>query len=70
MPLPVCFAQGYILAAISASVMIPCMINLIDRGYAKSKGIPTTLITAGVLEDLNSIIIFGICSSIAYEQAK
>ena len=63
---PVCFALAYLLACVSPSVIVPSLISLTDRGFGRKKGIPTTMVTAGIIEDIIGIIIFGIFSEIAY----
>lgn len=40
MPFYVAYSLGYTLSCISPSVVVPCLVNLIDRGYGKDKGIP------------------------------
>jgi len=39
--------------------------NLMDNGYGRSKGIPTSLIAAGTFDDIVMIICNGICLQIA-----
>jgi Kef-type K+ transport system membrane component KefB len=68
MPMPFCFALGYICSCISPSVMVPGLINLTERGYGKEKGVVSSLIAAGTFDDIVCIILFGVCKTIAYNE--
>jgi NhaP-type Na+/H+ or K+/H+ antiporter len=65
MPLSVGYVLGYNLACISPSILVPGLMNLYDKGYAREKNIAGTLIAAGTFDDISCIIIFEICKSIA-----
>jgi NhaP-type Na+/H+ or K+/H+ antiporter len=64
MPWVVAFLLGYTIACISPSVLVPCLIKLIEKGYGSKKGIPTSLIAAGTFDDIVLIICNGICLNI------
>jgi solute carrier family 9B (sodium/hydrogen exchanger), member 1/2 len=62
----VAYTLGYTLSCISPSVIVPCLVSLLERGYGKDKGIPTAIIAAGTFDDILTIINNGICASIAF----
>ncbi|MGO5066341.1 sodium:proton antiporter [Clostridium sporogenes] len=49
---------GFIIAAVSPAVVVPQMLNLIDKGLGKSKGIPTLILTGASIDDVFAITIF------------
>jgi solute carrier family 9B (sodium/hydrogen exchanger), member 1/2 len=51
---------GAILAAVSPAVVVPFMINLIDKKRGMKKGIPTLLLGASSVDDVFVIVIFSI----------
>lgn len=66
MPYGIAYTLGYTLSCISPSVIVPCLVSLLDRGYGKAKGIPTAIIAAATFDDIVTIINNGICASIAF----
>jgi NhaP-type Na+/H+ or K+/H+ antiporter len=66
MPFGIAYTLGYTLSCISPSVIVPCLVGLLERGYGKSKGIPTAIIAAGTFDDILTIVNNGICASIAF----
>ncbi|XP_069677281.1 sodium/hydrogen exchanger 9B2-like isoform X2 [Periplaneta americana] len=60
------FLLGSVLAAVSPAVVIPCLFSLEDRGYGKSKGIPTLVIAAASFDDIIAISAFGIVISLIF----
>jgi NhaP-type Na+/H+ or K+/H+ antiporter len=69
MPWPLCFAQGFTLGAVSPAVLVPSLMILQKTGYGVKKGIPTTLIAASSFDDIIAITVFGICITIAFNEA-
>lgn len=51
---------GSILAAVSPAVVVPLMINFMDRGRGSKKGIPTLLLGASSIDDVFVIVLFTI----------
>ena len=51
---------GAIIAAVSPAVVVPLMINFIDRRKGTKKGIPTLLLSASAIDDVFVIVIFSI----------
>lgn len=51
---------GSILAAVSPAVVVPLMIDFMDRGRGARKGIPTLVLGASSLDDVFVIVIFTI----------
>ncbi|NFV11930.1 cation:proton antiporter [Clostridium sp. FAM 1755] len=49
---------GFIIAAVSPAVVVPQMLNLIDKGLGKSKGIPTLILAGASIDDVFAITIF------------
>jgi len=54
------FMLGFVLAAVSPAVIIPCLMSLSQRGYGVAKGIPTLVIAACSADDVVAISGFGI----------
>jgi hypothetical protein len=54
------------MAAVSPAVVIPCLFSLQDRGYGKSKGIPTMVIAAATLDDIIAISAFSVVLSVIF----
>ena len=61
---------GFILAAVSPAVIVPCILNLADQGYGVEKGIPTLVIASCSLDDVSSISGFGILLGIYFSSGK
>merc|ERR550519_3121766 len=59
-PWTVGFMLGFVLAAVSPTVIIPCLMSLSQRGYGVAKGIPTLVIAACSADDVVAISGFGI----------
>ena len=51
---------GSILAAVSPAVVVPLMINFMDRGRGSKKGIPTLILGASAVDDVFVIVLFSI----------
>ncbi len=49
---------GAILAAVSPAVVVPLMIDFMDRGRGSEKGIPTMILGASSLDDVFVIVLF------------
>jgi NhaP-type Na+/H+ or K+/H+ antiporter len=49
---------GSILAAVSPAVVVPLMIDFMDRGRGSEKGIPTMVLGASSLDDVFVIVLF------------
>jgi NhaP-type Na+/H+ or K+/H+ antiporter len=51
---------GAILAAVSPAVVVPMMIDFMDRGRGTRKGIPTLVLAASSIDDVFVIVVFTI----------
>ncbi len=51
---------GSILAAVSPAVVVPLMIDFMDRGRGAKKGIPTLILAASSIDDVFVIVLFTI----------
>ena len=49
------FMLGFVLAAVSPAVIIPCLMSLSERGYGVAKGVPTLVISACAADDVVAI---------------
>ncbi|MBW1814324.1 MAG: cation:proton antiporter, partial [Deltaproteobacteria bacterium] len=49
---------GAILAAVSPAVVVPLMINFMDKGRGNKKGIPTMILGASSIDDVFVIVLF------------
>ena len=65
-PWTVGFMLGFILAAVSPAVIIPCLMSLSSRGYGVAKGIPTLVIAACAADDVVAISGFGIFLGVTF----
>ena len=59
---------GFVLAAVSPAVIIPCLISIAERGYGVAKGIPTLVIAACAADDVVAISGFGIFLGITFNE--
>ena len=67
-PLTVGLMLGFVLAAVSPAVIIPCLISVAERGYGVAKGIPTLVISACAADDVVAISGFGIFLGITFNE--
>ncbi|KAF6214444.1 hypothetical protein GE061_009187 [Apolygus lucorum] len=51
---------GFVLSPISPAVVVPTLISLKERGYGEDKGIATLVIAASAIDDVFSIVAFGV----------
>lgn len=65
MPLPLAFALGFILAAVSPAVVVGGMFNLQKRGYGIAKGIPSLVVAAASFDDVVAISGYSMCIGLA-----
>ena len=67
-PWTVGFMLGFVLAAVSPAVIIPCLMSISERGYGVAKGIPTLVISACAADDVVAISGFGIFLGITFNE--
>merc|ERR1719153_1779201 len=67
-PWTVGFMLGFVLAAVSPAVIIPCLMSLSERGFGVAKGIPTLVISACAADDVVAISGFGIFLGITFNK--
>ena len=51
---------GAIVSAVSPAVVVPLMVDFIDRGRGAGKGIPTLILAASAIDDVFVIVIFSV----------
>ena len=61
------FMLGFVLAAVSPAVVVPCLLGLQERGYGVDKGIPTLVIAAASVDDVLAISGFTILKGITFK---
>lgn len=49
---------GFIIAAVSPAVIVPAMLDLMDRGLGKDKNIPTLILAGASIDDVFAITVF------------
>ncbi len=49
---------GFIIAAVSPAVVVPSMLNLVERGKGAAKGIPTMILAGASIDDVIAITVF------------
>merc|ERR1711892_704505 len=69
-PWTVGFMLGFVLAAVSPAVIIPCLMSLSQRGYGVEKGIPTLVIAACSADDVVAISGFGIFMGLTFSAGE
>ena len=69
MPIELCFTLAYCLANTAASILVPQMLAINEIGYGKAKGIGPTMIAACAFDQIHTIVVFGICRSLAMNKA-
>jgi len=60
------FMLGFVLAAVSPAVVVPCLLSLQEGGYGVAKGIPTLVIAAASVDDVLAISAFTILLGITF----
>ncbi|XP_029652209.1 sodium/hydrogen exchanger 9B2-like [Octopus sinensis] len=61
---------GFVIAAVSPAVVVPCLLHLKDNGYGIDKGIPTLVIAAASIDDVLAITGFGVVLGIAFSEGN
>ncbi|RUS73417.1 hypothetical protein EGW08_018823 [Elysia chlorotica] len=61
---------GFVVAAVSPAVVVPCLLGLSDKGYGLDKGIPTLVIAAASVDDVLAITGFGILYGISFSSGN
>lgn len=61
---------GFILAAVSPAVIVPQMLNLLDAGYGRRKGVPTLILAGASIDDVFAITLFGSFLGIALGESQ
>ncbi|OTF70470.1 hypothetical protein BLA29_008219, partial [Euroglyphus maynei] len=61
---------GFVLAAVSPAVVVPCMIRIQQSGLSEGKGIPTLNIAAASIDDVLSVTGFNIFLAFAIPTEK
>lgn len=51
---------GFIIAAVSPAVIVPSMLNLMEKGIGKEKNIPTLILAGASIDDVFAITIFSV----------
>ena len=61
------FMLGFVLSAVSPAVVVPCLLQLQERGLGVDKGIPTLVIAAASVDDVLAISGFTILLGITFK---
>ncbi len=56
--------MGCVVAAVSPAVVVPKMLNLIDKGIGTKKGIPQMIMAGGSVDDIFVIVLFTIFTTL------
>ncbi len=56
--------MGAVVAAVSPAVVVPKMLNLVERGIGTAKGIPQMIMAGGSADDLFVIVLFSIFTTL------
>lgn len=60
------FMLGFVLAAVSPAVVVPCLLALQEKGWGVAKGIPTLVIAAASVDDVLAISCFTIILGVTF----
>ena len=60
------FMLGFVLAAVSPAVVVPCLLSLQQRGLGVNKGVPTLVIAAASVDDVLAISCFTILLGVIF----
>lgn len=61
------FMLGFVMAAVSPAVVVPCLLKIQNQGYGVEKGIPTLVIAAASVDDVLAISAFTILLGVAFK---
>ncbi|KAM7427562.1 Sodium/hydrogen exchanger 9B2 [Porites harrisoni] len=64
------FQLGFVQAAVSLAVVIPCLLDLQGQHYGVKKGIPTLVMAAASFDNVLCISAFGVCLGIAFDSGN
>ncbi|XP_042203390.1 sodium/hydrogen exchanger 9B2-like [Homarus americanus] len=64
------FMLGFIVAAVSPAVVVPCLLKLGEEGYGVDKGIPTLVIAAASIDDVIAITGFSVMLGITFAEGS
>nr|XP_054773886.1 sodium/hydrogen exchanger 9B2-like [Lytechinus pictus] len=64
------FMLGFVLAAVSPAVVVPCLLVLQKGGYGSRKGIPTLTIASCSLDNVLCISAFGVAMGISFSSGS
>ncbi|KAL9970384.1 hypothetical protein ACROYT_G022749 [Oculina patagonica] len=64
------FQLGFVQAAVSLAVVIPCLLELQEEHYGVKKGIPTLVMAAASFDNVLCISAFGVCLGIAFDSGN
>ncbi|XP_030835875.1 sodium/hydrogen exchanger 9B2 [Strongylocentrotus purpuratus] len=64
------FMLGFVLAAVSPAVVVPCLLVLQKGGYGAKKGIPTLAIASCSLDNVLCISAFGVAMGISFSSGS
>ncbi len=56
---------GTVLSAVSPAVIVPRMLNLMEKGYGKEKGVPQMVMASSAVDDIFVIVAFYVCLGLA-----
>ncbi|KAK3860198.1 hypothetical protein Pcinc_017629 [Petrolisthes cinctipes] len=64
------FMLGFIVAAVSPAVVVPCLLQLGEEGYGVEEGIPTLVIAAASLDDVLAITGFSVMLTLTFSKGS
>jgi len=64
------FMLGFVLAAVSPAVVVPCLLALQEQGWGREKGIPTLVIAAASVDDVLAISCFTVLLGITFNTSE
>ena len=67
MPINLAFNQGFAIATVAPSIVVPQMMYWNDQGYGRSKGIAGTLIAACTFDNITCLIIFNVVNTVTMD---
>jgi hypothetical protein len=69
MPIDVSYSMGFVVSPVAPGIVAVLMLKLTDMGYGVEKRIGSTLIVSSTFDNILSLLGFGICKTIVFNNA-
>lgn len=69
MPIDISYAMGFVVSPVAPAIVATLMLRLTDLGYGVEKGIGSTLMASSTFDNILSLLAFGICKTVIFNNA-